>query len=533
MAAQVSETSPRLANAAVRTVSTGQEDLAAARFYLWGILALALAIRVAVIVAGPYIIHPDELFQYYEQAHRLAFGSGVVPWEFHDGARSWLIPGILAPIMKLSRRIGSDPIYYIDAIRILCALLSLTVVYVGFELARRRDGWFGAVLTGGLCAIWIDPIFFAPSIMGEVLSAYCFLAAFLVADSPSEQDTPGQMVLVGALLGLAVCLRVQMGPALLVFTVLRCRNQWRRCWLPMLAGGGTVVLLDLGLLDFLTWGSPFHSMWRYVLRGAVEKFGGGYAAGSDSLYAYGRLIASAWTPLSLPLVFFAMIGAFRLPRLTIVVGALVATYAVFANTEYRYLSCVLLAFPILMGMGATYFCGVVQRVFDAHHARGQLSKLAAGAAIIIGSALISGIAANSGALFRSLDRNILDALLAAHRQPQACGLAALGVGWADGWSYTYLDRDIPIYGASFSTMRQVGSGGLIAQSVVLRGKALPSYSDDDLQRDTAPYNVLVAPPDRRVAGFARVQCFGSHASPANPRLCLSVRSGGCEVPSRP
>jgi hypothetical protein len=520
-------------DAAVRAITAESEGVAAARSYFWGILALALAIRVAVIVAGPYIIHPDELFQYYEQAHRLAFGDGVIPWEFHDGARSWLIPGILTAIMRLTRQVGSDPIYYIDGIRILCAVLSLTVVWVGFELARRRDGRFGAVLTGTLCAIWVDPIYFAPSIMAEVLSAYCFLAAFLVADSAAGREAPRQMAVVGMLLGLAVCFRVQMGPALFVFAVLRCRTEWRRCWLPLLVGGGAVVTLDLGVLDFLTWGSPFHSVWRYLLRGLFEKFGGGYAEGPGSLYIYAHMIGSAWTPRALLLACFAIIGAFRLPLLAIVMLALAGTHAVFANAEYRYLCCALLACPILMGMGASYFCNIVHRIFQAHGLRDQLTKLATGSAVLAYSAVASYVALNSGALFQTLDRNILEAFLLAHRQPQLCGLAALGIGWVEGWSYTYLDRDVPLYGGSFSTLRTIGPGISLPQSIVLRGKLLPTYSDDELEHDAELYNFLIAPPDRRVAGFTSVECFGRDGQPANPKLCLYKRPGGCEQPSAP
>jgi len=545
-AEQVSLTLPPhgLADAVVRIRALEHEEIAAARPYLWGILAVALAIRVAVIIAGPYIIHPDELFQYYEQAHRLAFGSGVVPWEFHDGARSWLVPGILAAIMKLSRQVGSDPIYYINGIRILCAILSLTVVFVGFELARRRDGRFGAVLTGALCAIWIDPIFFAPSILAEVLSAYCFLASYLVADTATlvadtaiRREAPRQMAVVGMLLGLAVCFRVQMGPALLVFAILRCRAEWRQCWLPLLAGGSAVVVLDLGLLDFLTWGSPFHSVWHYLLRGLFEKFGGGYSTGGGSLNAYFRLIVSAWTPRALLFVFLVIVGAFRMPLLAIVLMALVGTHAIFANVEYRYLCSALLACPILMGMGATYFCNVVHRISQAHALRTQVPKIAAGAVILICAALVSSVAASSGPLFQTLDRNVLKAFLLAHRQPQLCGLGALGIGWAEGWSYTYLDRDVPLYGASFSTVKMIGSAGTsVPQSVVLQDKPLPTYSDRDLEHDTGLYNFLVAPPDYGVPGFTPVQCFGGDDTPANPKVCLYNRPGGCEprsVPSQP
>ena len=40
--------------------------------------------------------HPDEIYQTQEQAHRLVYGYGIVPWEFRDGVRSWILPGLLA-----------------------------------------------------------------------------------------------------------------------------------------------------------------------------------------------------------------------------------------------------------------------------------------------------------------------------------------------------------------------------------------------------------------------------------------------------
>ena len=43
-------------------------------------LALAFAARAAVALSGDFILHPDEIMQYLEQGHRLAFGNGVVHW---------------------------------------------------------------------------------------------------------------------------------------------------------------------------------------------------------------------------------------------------------------------------------------------------------------------------------------------------------------------------------------------------------------------------------------------------------------------
>ena len=500
------------------------------RACLAGILALALALRFAVIFSGPYIVHPDELFQSYEQGYRLAFGSGVVPWEFHDGARSWLIPGILAAVMTVSRWVSSNPVVYIDAIRISCTLLSLTIVYVGFETARRRDGMLGALVTGTLCAIWIDPIYLAPSVMGEVLSAYCFLAAYLIADDTERSPSSKRMAFAGALLGLAVCFRVQTGPAMAVFAILSCRLEWRRRWLPLLIGGSAVVLLDLGLLDWLTWGTPFHSVWRYLQRGLFEKFAGGYAEGTSSAVTYAELIAAAWTPRALPLALFAVIGAFRRPVLGAVVVTIVATHLVFANAEYRYLSTALLACPILIGAGATYFCGVVRRVVEARSGVGGRAAFVTGSAIVAYAAFACWVAVSYGLLFRTLDRNIFEAFLAAHRQPQLCGLGAIGIGWAEGWSYTYLDRDVPLYGGSYSAAKPISPTISVPQYVVLRGKELPIFSDGEMAQETPLYNFLIAPPDRGLAGYSKVECFGSEPNLANPQLCLFTRPGPCEPP---
>ena len=62
---------------------------------LLAIIGVGFALRFLLAELSPNIHHPDELFQYLEQAHRLVFGYGVVPWEFRVGTRSWLLPGFL------------------------------------------------------------------------------------------------------------------------------------------------------------------------------------------------------------------------------------------------------------------------------------------------------------------------------------------------------------------------------------------------------------------------------------------------------
>ncbi len=63
--------------------------------------------------------------------------------------------------MRLTSLLSSDPLVYVRLIRLLCVALSLVVVWVGFRAGQLRDGLIGALLTGGICAIWFDLICFA------------------------------------------------------------------------------------------------------------------------------------------------------------------------------------------------------------------------------------------------------------------------------------------------------------------------------------------------------------------------------------
>ena len=64
---------------------------------LTGLVLLgASALRLWLAFDDHSIYWPDEIYQSLEQAHRLAFGSGFIPWEFRDGARNWILPGLIA-----------------------------------------------------------------------------------------------------------------------------------------------------------------------------------------------------------------------------------------------------------------------------------------------------------------------------------------------------------------------------------------------------------------------------------------------------
>jgi hypothetical protein len=94
----------------------------------------------------------DEIFQVSEQAHRLVYGSGLVPWEFQLGMRSWLLPGVIAALIELARIAGGGPDYYIPLIASSFAPLAAAPMVCVFLWGRQLFGLFGGWIAGAVVA---------------------------------------------------------------------------------------------------------------------------------------------------------------------------------------------------------------------------------------------------------------------------------------------------------------------------------------------------------------------------------------------
>src|SRR5580658_184739 len=112
---------------------------------LGGLIATAIVLRLVPIIIVPSVNWWDEVFQSTEQAHRLVYGYGLVPWEFQLGMRSWLLPGFVAALMELARLFGDGPDYYLPVIDVGFAVLAAAPAVCCFLWCRR---WFGP--TAGL-----------------------------------------------------------------------------------------------------------------------------------------------------------------------------------------------------------------------------------------------------------------------------------------------------------------------------------------------------------------------------------------------
>src|SRR5579862_4627804 len=119
------------------------------------LLAAALLLRFAAVIAFPSLHHPDENFQLFEQAHRIAFGYGIVPWEFRDGIRSPVLPYVLAGLFFVGDKVFGGPEGYLLVARFALAASSLVGVAAVYRMGRRTSATHG-VIAGLVAATWFE-----------------------------------------------------------------------------------------------------------------------------------------------------------------------------------------------------------------------------------------------------------------------------------------------------------------------------------------------------------------------------------------
>ncbi len=225
-------------------------------------LLLALCLRVAVAIHSPSIEYPDEIFETLEPGHHLAFGFGVVTWEWIQGARSWVFPALLAGVMRLTEWMGPGSSGYVDAIRVVLSLVSLTAVWFGFAWCRRASGRKAAILAAGANAISVPLIYFAPKAFNEVVAGNLLLPGLYLGMYSGRSQSRRQMFLAGLFCGVAFALRIQLAPAIVFAVLYFCWLHGRKATAVLLAGF-VVPIMAFGVVDAFTWSYPFQSFVRY------------------------------------------------------------------------------------------------------------------------------------------------------------------------------------------------------------------------------------------------------------------------------
>lgn len=495
---------------------------AEARWALPLVLALALAVRLWMLATHTYIVWPDETFQYLEPAHRLVFGAGVITWEYLDGVRSWLLPALVAPVMWLAAQLDPSPLTYVAAVRVGCALASLSVPFVGYRLVAARQGTIPAIITALLCALSTEAVYFAPVLMTEPLATDAALLAIWLGDPMGARQASGRRLFAaGLLFGLAFSLRYQYAPAIGLAILAQHGRDGRR-FVRVVAGAALVAALSGGL-DWATWGSPFQSVWLNFRLNALQGVSG--AMGAQPWFYYAAYYPVAWGALAPLLLVLALFGALRLPALALAALATLALHSLTPHKELRFVFLATAAMPMLVGAGLG---GALLRI---RALRRPLLGLSAGVAAALAVAGLTALSTTTGATPPDAwhrDRSMLAATEAARRIPTACGLAVRSIWVYRSGGYTYWRRDLPIYFETWERAQHLEDSAfrLRLQSVV-GGRPVEQFPGEALAGQARRFNTMIGRREDILPGFAEQACFGA-GTPDDPTYCMATRPGGCD-----
>jgi hypothetical protein len=411
-----------------------EASLSSATAWLLLILFLAFALRVGVFFWSPALVHPDEVFQTLEPAHRLAYGFGVTTWEWRAGIRSWVFPGILAGVMRATAWMGPGSAGYLSAIAILLALLSLTTVWFAFRWADRTGGISAAIIAAFACTTWYELVYFAPRPLTEVVATHLLLPGLFLGVFGDRMPERRRLFLAGLFCGSAVALRIQFAPAVAFAVLYFCRSNWRSR-LPAVAGGILLPIAVFGLTDAFTWSYPFQSFVRYVWSNVVERKSEFY--GTKPWYWYLEILASHYGPILL----LALVGLRRSAFLGWIALIILASHSVLAHKEIRFLYPIV---PILITLAAL---GIVEvaRMLESFRRK----PISAPAVVAVSLALFAIASGARAALAASRDYWTLHSgglitLNRLSREPAVCGVGLYEVPWFETGAYAHLHQPVPI-----------------------------------------------------------------------------------------
>ena len=239
--------------------------------WFWPVLGLAFAVRAALALYGDSRLHFDEYMQYLEVGHRLAFGNGVMYWEQFYGARSLLLPALIAGILKLFDAVGlGQPAWYTGGVELVFCAISLAIPAGMYFFARRHFDEAAARVALLAGAFWYELVGYAHKPL-TALTATALLTALLalcVRASPHGSGTAraaGGAWLAALLAVLAAAVRLQYAPFALVLLGLWFLHAGKAARVHA-AVAATVFLFAVGVFDAVTWDAGLFQSYVNNLR---------------------------------------------------------------------------------------------------------------------------------------------------------------------------------------------------------------------------------------------------------------------------
>lgn len=471
------------------------------------IFTAAFTLRVIPLIFWPSIAVPDEILQSVEQGHRLAFGYGLVPWEFEYAARSWLLAYASAGLMWLASLMGDGPAYYLPLIGATCAALSAATAVCAFLWGNRFYGIRGGLLSAMVPMTSLDDIYFGARTSSEAVAAHILVIAVYLLAPGDPVKSRWRLASAGFLLALTSVIRIQLLPAIALAFLWGDRATLRHRILPLAAGALAAFALD-GWFDAMTWRYPFEPLFNYLELNLVRDVGSFF--GTQPWWRYAYWLGAYWGWMTVILLPLAFLGGRKAPLLLAMALTIIVAHSFIPHKEFRYIYPAIPLLTITAGFGLVEFLGWLTKQVNALSARHRTSTRSAHTVAAACWLLLAGgqFVVNPYRSEWNHD-SVLASLYVSEHMASACGIGLYGLNTYAAGGYTYLHRRVPLY-------------EIDGQSDVAT-----------LTREAASYNVMMSDvgelprtaPSPEDLGYKKVNCFG--------RVCVALRSGDCQtVPMR-
>jgi hypothetical protein len=463
---------------------------------LLAVLAAGFLFRFLPLLIWPSISHPDEMFQTLEQGHRLAYGYGLVPWEFDYGARSWLLAYMAAGAMNASNIFGGGPQIYLPLIAGLLSALGAVSTLCTFLWGRRFFGIAGGIGAALVSASWIDNMYFGGRSLTEVVAAHFFVIAIYLAEPGYRVQSRGRFFAAGMFAGAAVIFRIHLAPVIGLLWIWRGLDGRRFLFLSL---GAVLIAAFNGAFDTFTWHYPFEPIWQNI-RFNLLQHGSDYF-GTEPWWKYFYWMGANWggtIAIFFPLVF---LGGRRLPFLLVSAFAIVFVHSFIGHKEYRFVYPALLLFSIVMGVGAVDAARLLTHGWRDRMA--NPARPAIVAALAASWVLLTFVNYIGRDYEKHWDRahTATEAALYVSRMSGVCGIGLNRVGNYETGGYTYFHKRVPLYWHNTQSWKVMDKAQAFNVMLYDSQDATPRA----LLPKSSPYRALA--------------CFKS--------ICVMRRPGGC------
>ncbi len=299
-------------------------------------------------------VHPDEIFQSMEMAHRLAFGRGYVFWEFKEGLRSWIMPGLFAAVYRVLFFFGMDNGYSLNVgVKIFSGTLHPLALVFCFLLLRKYLDRARAFLYMVPAAVFYYSVFISLRTLGETMTIPFMIGAVFFADRYFESVNRRDMIITGALAGMSFWFRFQslsfvggLGLAVLIYSRRRVTDA---AWFSI---GAVAAITVQGVVDLAAWGGFPASFFNYMNYNFIHDQAAAVQGVKPVWWYVPELLRVFTPPVLIAAALYACYAVLGKRQILLVLPFLIffAIHTITGHKDFRFIFPVVFVVPLLVSL---------------------------------------------------------------------------------------------------------------------------------------------------------------------------------------